>query len=243
MEQKTRFCIAGLLVASLIVMAGCKHKVQTPIATAPPLTPSPTASLTASPATVTAGEQVSLSWKTTNATTASIDGLGDVAASGTRNVTPSASTTYHLMAKGNGGTADAYGRVTVTQPPVAAAPAPTVTEEQEFTTNVKDVFFDYDEFNVRNSDETVLSRDAAFLKVHPEMKVVIGGYCDERGSNEYNLALGQDRAVSAEKTLIADGINASRIRIVSYGKEKPFCSDATDSCWQENRRAGFSLDR
>ncbi len=243
MDRKTRFFIAGLLAASLTAQVGCKHKVQTPVATALPVAPAPTANVTVSTAAVTAGEQVTLSWKTTNATTASIDGLGEVATSGTRNVTPSVSTTYHLVAKGNGGSADAYSRVTVTQPPVAAAPVPTMTEEQQFKAGVKDVFFDYDKFKVRNSDEAVLSQDAAFLRSHPGMKVIIGGYCDERGSNEYNLALGQSRADSAQKILIANGVDANRIRVISYGKEKPFCSEATDSCWQENRRAGFSLDR
>ena len=243
MDRKTRFFIAGLLVSSLAALAGCKHKVQTPVATAPPVAvPAPTADLTVSPAAVAAGQQVTLSWKTTNATTASIDGLGEVSVSGSRTVTPSTSMTYHLEAKSKGGTADAYGRVTVTQPQVAAA-TPTMTEEQEFKANVKDIFFDYDRYGVRNTDDAVLSQDAAFLKGHPDMKVLIGGYCDERGSDEYNLALGQNRADSAQKMLIADGISANRIRVISYGKEKLFCTDATESCWQENRRAGFSLDR
>ncbi len=147
------------------------------------------------------------------------------------------------MAKGNGGTADAYGRVTVTRAPVAAAAAPSMSEEEIFRQHVKDIFFDYDKYNVRNGDESVLSQDAAFLKSHPEMKVVIGGYCDERGSDEYNVALGQNRASSAEKLLIGSGVDANRIRVISYGKEKPFCTDDNESCWQENRRAGFALDR
>lgn len=244
MDRKTRFLIAGVLAASLMALAGCKHKVQTPVATAPPpVAPGPTADLTATPAAVTAGEQVTLSWQTTNATTVSIDGLGDVPISGARIVTPSTSTTYHLVAKGNGGSADAYGRVTVTQAPVAEAQVAAMTEEQQFKASVKDVFFDYDKFNVRNNDEVVLSQDAAFLKSHPDMKVVIGGYCDERGSNEYNLALGHKRADSAQKILIDNGVDPSRIRVISYGKEMSFCSDATEACWQENRRAGFSLDQ
>lgn len=243
MVRETRFFTGGLLVA-LITLAGCKHKVPTPVVAGPPLAPpAPTANLTASPAAVTEGQQVTLSWKTTNATAVSIDSLGEVAPFGTRNVTPSVSTTYHLVAKGDGGNTDAYGRVTVTQPVVAATQAPTMTDEQLFAAGVKDVFFDYDKFNVRNSDEAVLSQDAAFLQNHRNMKVIIGGYCDERGSDEYNLALGQNRANSTQKILIANGIDANRIRIVSYGKEKPFCSNATESCWQENRRAGFSLDR
>jgi peptidoglycan-associated lipoprotein len=75
------------------------------------------------------------------------------------------------------------------------------------------------------------------------VKVLIGGYCDERGSSEYNLALGQKRADSAKKGLVDAGVAASRIRVVSYGKEKPFCTESNEACWQKNRRAGFSLDR
>jgi len=118
-----------------------------------------------------------------------------------------------------------------------------MSDEQAFRANVKDIYFDYDKYDVRNDDESVLSQDAAFLKSHPDLKVVIGGYCDERGSDEYNLGLGQNRAASAQKVLVATGIPASRIRVISYGKEKPSCTDNTETCWQENRRAGFSLDR
>lgn len=243
MDRETKLSIALVVLASLVAIAGCKHKIQTPVAAVPPPPPAPTANLSASPSAVTAGDQVTLTWNTTNATGATIDGIGDVSTSGSKTVTPTASTTYHLVAKGNGGTADAYGRVTVNQPPVAAAPAPGMTEDQLFQANVRDIFFDYDKYNLRNNDEATLSQDAAFLKSHPEMKVVIGGYCDERGSNEYNLALGQNRADSAQKMLIASGIASNRIRVVSYGKEKPFCSDENESCWQENRRAGFALDR
>ncbi|MGA2890896.1 MAG: OmpA family protein [Terracidiphilus sp.] len=73
--------------------------------------------------------------------------------------------------------------------------------------------------------------------------VLIGGYCDERGSTEYNLVLGQNRAESVEKALVNTGVAASRLRVISYGKEKPFCTESTESCRQKNRRAGFSLDR
>jgi peptidoglycan-associated lipoprotein len=88
-----------------------------------------------------------------------------------------------------------------------------------------------------------LSKDAAYLNSHSNIKIVIGGYCDERGSDEYNLALGQNRADAAKNALVTAGVSASRIRVVSYGKEKPFCSESTEDCWQQNRRAGFSMDR
>jgi peptidoglycan-associated lipoprotein len=243
LDPSNRFSISAAVLISLVAVAGCRHKVQTPVATAPPPAPQPTATISASPDAVTAGEPITITWNSTNASTASIEGLGNVPTSGTRTITPSASTTYHLVARGDGGKADAYGRVTVNQPPVAAAPAPTMSEEEQFRANVKDIFFDYDKYNVRNGDESVLSQDAAFLKSHPEMKIVIGGYCDERGSDEYNLGLGQNRAASAQKSLVASGIDADRIRVISYGKEKPFCSDDTESCWQQNRRAAFALDR
>jgi peptidoglycan-associated lipoprotein len=72
---------------------------------------------------------------------------------------------------------------------------------------------------------------------------VIGGYCDERGSNEYNLALGQNRAEAAKNALVNAGVPSSNIRVISYGKEKPFCTQSTEECWQQNRRAGFSIDQ
>ena len=83
-------------------------------------------------------------------------------------------------------------------------------------------------------------KDASYLASHPDIKVVIGGYCDERGSNEYNIGLGQNRADAAKNALVTAGVAANRIRTISYGKEKPFCSESTEECWQQNRRAGFS---
>jgi peptidoglycan-associated lipoprotein len=237
-----RIVVPAAILVALVAVAGCKKKLPpTTTATAPPVTPAPTATLTASPSAVTAGNQVILSWNTTNATSASIDGLGDVATSGSKTVTPGASTTYHLVARGSGGTVDATARVTIVAPQPAAKAVNPVSAEDEFRANVQDVFFDYDKFALRSDAEAVLSRDASYLTSHPSLKIVIAGYCDERGSDEYNLALGQNRASSAEKVLINDGIAANRIHVVSYGKEKPFCSEATETCWQKNRRAGFGM--
>jgi peptidoglycan-associated lipoprotein len=192
---------------------------------------------------VSAGDQVQLTWRTTDATSVSIDGIGDVPTSGVKSVTPAISTTYHLVARGEGGSADASARVTVNAPPAVVVPANTMSAEEEFRANVQDAFFDYDTYDIRSDAQATLARDAAFLANHPQVKVVIGGYCDERGSNEYNLALGQNRADAAKNALVAAGVAAGRIRVVSYGKEKPFCSESTEECWQQNRRAGFTLDR
>ena len=133
----------------------------------------------------------------------------------------------------------------VNAPPAVEVPSttPTLSIEQEFKNNVQDAFFDYDTYDVRADAASVLSRDAAFLVSHPTVRVLLGGYCDERGSNEYNIALGQNRADAAKKALVDAGVAATRIRVISYGKEKPFCAESTEECWQQNRRAGFTLEK
>ena len=190
-----------------------------------------------------AGDQVQISWRTTDATTVSIDGIGDVPTSGVKTVTPAESTSYHLTARGAGGTADATARVTVNGPPAVVVPTRTRSADEEFKAGVQDIFFDYDTYDVRGDAQATLSRDASYLASNPSVKIVIGGYCDERGSNEYNLALAQNRADAAKNALVTAGVAASRIRVVSYGKEKPFCSESTEECWQQNRRAGFTPER
>lgn len=239
--HRLRSIAVPVLLAAMVAVAGCKKKVPpTPVATAPPVMPAPTATITATPSVVNAGNSVVLSWNTTNATTATIDGLGNVASSGSKTVTPTVSMSYRLVATGSGGTADATAGVTVNAPP-AVAKAPAISAEDEFRANMLDVFFDYDTYSMRSDAQAALVRDAAFLASHPAVNIVIGGYCDDRGSDEYNLALGQDRAKSTQKILEDNGVASSRIRIISYGKEKPFCSDATEACWQQNRRAGFTM--
>lgn len=242
MNRSMRFIAALFMVSALITVTGCKKKAAPeppPAATAPTL--APTAQISVTPSSVYAGDKVTLSWSSTNATSVTISGLGSVSTSGEKVLTADSSTNYHLEAKGDGGTTTADARLTVNAAPVASAPVQTETEEEAFKANMKDVFFDYDKYTIRSSDEQVLVADAAYLRAHPNEKIVIGGYCDERGSNEYNLALGQNRAESAQKMLVAAGIKADRIRVISYGKEKPSCTEATESCWQQNRRAGFAL--
>jgi peptidoglycan-associated lipoprotein len=112
-----------------------------------------------------------------------------------------------------------------------------------FKANVQDIFFDYDNYDMRTDAQATLAKDADFLVKHPDIKVVIGGYCDERGSDEYNIVLGQNRAQSTKTALVTAGVAADRIRVISYGKEKPFCTDSTEECWQLNRRAGFAIDK
>jgi len=245
LKRCIRLVFPVVLVLALVAVSGCKKKTPPPAPPAPPppAAPAPTVKISAQPDSISAGDQVALTWKSTDATTVSIDGIGDVPTSGTKTVTPTSSTNYHIVAKGEGGTAEDTARVTVTAPPPVAQPTHTMSAEEEFKANVSDIFFDYDAYDVRPDAQTTLSKDAAYLTSHPDIKIVIGGYCDERGSAEYNLALGENRANSAKTALVNDGVSASRIRVVSFGKEKQFCSEATESCYQQNRRAQFSIDR
>lgn len=104
--------------------------------------------------------------------------------------------------------------------------------------NVKNIYFDFDRYDIRPGDAKVLEADAAWLKSN-DMLVLVVGQCDERGTVEYNLALGDRRARAAMNYLVAYGITADRISTISYGKERPVCSEHTEACWALNRRAHF----
>jgi peptidoglycan-associated lipoprotein len=229
----------------MLLLAGCHKKVAPTPAPAPPaVTPavSPTASISADPSVIEQGRATTLTWKTTDATDVSVTGLGKVPVINSQVVSPTESTTYTITAKGPGGTVQESARVTVNKPaPVAVVP-PDMTEEQLFAQNVHDIYFAYDKYDVPESDSSIVESDAAFLAKYPDMKVVIGGHCDERGSAEYNLVLGQNRAESLRDALVTAGVPASRIRVVSYGKEKPFCTDEDEACWHKNRVDHLTLD-
>jgi peptidoglycan-associated lipoprotein len=132
-------------------------------------------------------------------------------------------------------------RVTVNQPPPPPPTTSSLSEDELFAQNVSDIYFNYDRYNLRPEDAPIVEKDANFLSQHPNMNIVIEGHCDDRGSEEYNLALGQSRADSFKKALISAGINAGRIKAITYGKEKPFCTEDTDACWQQNRRDHLTL--
>ncbi len=151
---------------------------------------------------------------------------------------------YTITATAAGGASvQATARVTVTPAPPPPSVPPSMTEEELFAQNVHDIYFDYDKYDLRPADASTATQDAAFLKSHPNMKILIEGHCDDRGSAEYNLALGENRAASLKKALINDGVDASRIRVISYGSEKPFCTEENETCWQQNRRDHLKLDR
>ena len=227
-------------LSALLMLGACKKKAAPPPPPPPPPPPAPTASISVSPSTIQGGQSASLTWQTSNATDVSIDGIGAVQPNGSQSVSPSESTTYHLTAKGSGGTQEATARLTVTAPPPPPPPpTPSVTDEDLFSQNIKDVYFDYDKADVRGDQQGSVQADSSFLGQHTNMNVLIEGHCDERGSTEYNLALGDRRASAVKDALVAAGVNGSRIKTISYGKEKPFCSESNEACWQQNRRGHF----
>ncbi|MEO6924221.1 MAG: OmpA family protein [Bryocella sp.] len=243
-------CTSFALVGAL-ALSGCHKKTSTlpPLAANAPDSsgPPPTASITADPLAIDLGQSVVLNWRTTNATAVSIDGIGQVALNGTQTVSPANSTNFHLVAKGDGGVTEANVRVTVNVPVAPTVPTGNADgamgSEAAFHQNVQDVFFGYDSYELDSTAKSSVQNAAAYLAAHPAIKVLIGGYCDDRGSAEYNITLGEDRANSAKTALVAAGIAPNRLRVVSYGKERQFCTEANESCWQQNRRAQFSLDR
>jgi len=223
------------VLTTLALMTACNTK-KTVKVTPPATTPAPvapTATLSASPDVIQQGQSTTLTWQTTDAADITIEGLGTVAASGSRSVTPSASRTYTLIAKGPGGASQATARITVN--PVAAQAQPP-RENQGDQLNIKDVFFNFDDAKLRSDEAPVAQNDARFLSQHPDIKVLVEGHCDDRGSELYNLALGVKRANTVRDALVQQGIDPSRIKTISYGKEKPFCSEENEECWQQNRR-------
>jgi len=225
-----------VMLGAVMMLGACKKKATPPPPPPPPPPPEPTASISVSPNTIQAGQSASLTWQTSNATDVSIDGIGAVQPNGSQSVSPTDSTTYHLTAKGSGGSQEATARLTVTQAPAPPPSTPSVSDEDLFSQNVKDVYFDYDKADVRGDQQSSIQADVQFLNQHSNMNITVEGHCDDRGSTDYNLALGDQRASAVKNALTAGGVSASRIKTISYGKEKPFCTESNEACWQQNRR-------
>jgi peptidoglycan-associated lipoprotein len=241
-----------IVLAAEFIFTAC-HKNRPPMAPLPqppeattPAPPGPpVCKLTAEPAAVDQGSSVTLSWTSQNATDVNIDPtLGKQLTEGSTTASPSESTTYILTATGPGGSATCTARVTVS---AVAPPAPSVSEENiqgaagAASNALQDIFFDYDSADLRPDAENTLKADAAFLKAHPGVAVSIQGNCDQRGSEEYNLGLGQRRAAAARSYLANLGVPANEMTSISYGKDRLVCTDNTEDCWQRNRRDHFEL--
>ena len=228
----------------LVVSAGCRHQLAKQISPAPAVTPppaQPTVTLQASRSDISRGQSTNLRWSAINATSVSVTPqVGRVAAEGTTSVTPAQSTTYTATAIGPGGSATSSARVTVSVPsPVASTPQPSL--EELFNKEVRDAFFDYDKASVRDDARSALSKTAEFLRSYPQIAIAIEGHCDERGSTEYNVALGDRRSAAAKDFLVQQEVASDRIQTLSYGKERPFCTQGNEQCWQQNRRAHFRM--
>ncbi len=254
-QSSARCCWSALVLFA----AGCAKKVPPPPPPPPPPTatpappPPPAApvinSFTAEPSTIEPGQSSTLRWSISNATDMSIDhGVGAVQSQGQRQVFPSTSTSYTLTARGPGGMDSRSVTVQVSSPPPPPPPAasaaavyraPTLLQQQG-----QDAFFDFDMSEIRADGRDALTKDAALLKQifqqDPNFSVVVEGHCDERGSAEYNLALGDRRATAAKDFLVQLGVPADRLKTISYGKERPQCTEASEDCWQKNRRAHLS---
>ena len=236
-QLNMKWILLMMALGALLMLGACKKKVAPPPPPPPPAPPAPTASISVDPNTIQAGGSASLTWQTSNATDVSIDGIGAVQPNGSQSVSPTDSTTYHLVAKGAGGTQEATARLTVTQAPPPPPPTANVTDQDLFNQNVKDVYFDYDKSDVRGDQQTSIQADAQFFTQHTNMSFTIEGHCDERGSTEYNLALGDQRARAAEDFLSSAGVSKTQLTVISYGKSRPICTDDNETCWQRNRRA------
>ena len=167
-------------------------------------------------------------------------------ATGNRAVNPQSSVTYQATAMGPGGTATDTARITVNVPPPPPTPPPPaprppdVSIDELFRQNVQDIHFDFDKAEVKPDQVSILQGNATWLKSNPNVRFTIEGNCDERGSEEYNLGLGDRRANATKEFLISQGVAANRIMTVSYGEERPVCREQTEGCWEMNRRAHFS---
>jgi len=243
--------LVGILV--MVVAAGACHKrtaapvVPAPATTSaavPPPPPEPSCNLTAEPASVDLGQSVTVSWESHDATDLDLEpGGGKQQARGSTSVAPKESTTYTLAVSGPGGKGSCSVRLTVTVPPPPAQPA--VKEESIGATaesTLKDAFFDLDKADIRPDAQQALTSDAEFLKGHPEVKITVEGHCDQRGSEEYNLGLGDRRATNAKSFLANLGVTGERMSTISFGKDRPVCKEANEDCWQQNRRAHLVVE-
>lgn len=251
--RKKYIVLSLLALALLLFAAGCKKKIPAPAPPPPPPVAetkpaAPTiATFVAEPSTIDRGQSSTLRWVVEGADEVSINnGIGTVMASGTRQVFPSNTTTYVLTARNAGGSVTRSVTVNVNVPP---PPAPPKTEApkaslQERVNQLVDAYFDYDKFNIRPDASSALTQDSDALKSifrdFPSASLILGGYCDPRGSAEYNLGLGDRRARSAMDFLSNLGVDTGKLKPVSYGEEIQVCSEANEDCYQRNRRVHFA---
>lgn len=256
--SKSRWSVVIMMVLIAVFAMSCKKKVkalpppppEAEVRNVPPPPPPTRPSILAfsvEPTTIEPGQSATLRWNVSGATSISIDqGIGHVSPTDTHTVTPRESTTYTLTAVGpSGGQSTATATVTVTSAaPPPPSTTPTLSLDERISRQVQDIYFDYDQFTVRDDARGVMATNAVALKSifhdYPSATVIIEGHCDERGSAEYNLGLGDKRASATRDYLVQLGVPIDKLKSVSYGKERPVCNEANESCYQKNRRAHFA---
>jgi peptidoglycan-associated lipoprotein len=236
----------GAMITAVLAVAfaaGCAKKpaaAPPPPPPPPPAAARPTVSIQANPTSINKGDSTTLSWTSTDATQLTISpDVGAVTAQGSTKATPQDSTTYTITASGPGGSADSSVRVTVTAPPPPPPQQEAIDYDKLFLQEVRDAYFDFNKADVRADAREALAKTADFLRKYPQIRVTIEGHCDERGSTEYNLVLGDRRAAAVKSYLVSLGISADRMTTTSLGKERPFCTESTEECWQKNRVGHF----
>ncbi len=260
-SQLAKVSSVFLTLMLLISAAGCKKKVPPPAPPPPPPpidrpAPAPTVSkpainsFSAEPTRIEKGQAATLRWSISNATDMTIDqSIGAVQSQGSRQVYPSATTTYSLIANGPAGSDTRSVTVEVSSapppPPTAPTVQPTLNGQEMLVREGQDAYFDYDKNDIRADASQALTSDADLLKRvfarEPALIVIIEGHSDERGSAEYNLGLGDRRATAAKEFLVQLGVPVDRLKTLSYGKERPQCTEATEDCYQKNRRAHLTV--
>lgn len=249
-----RRATVALAAVMLVALTACGKKKAATTTPPPPPPQAPAAEkpvinfFNAEPSTIEKGQGSSLRWSISNATNITIDqGIGQVSPNGRRTVYPADTTTYTLSAASSQGeSTTSTVTVTVSTPPTTPAPvpAPPQSAAEMLAGQVKDVYFDYDKDDIRDDQQATLQGDATALKqifaAHPDFTVVIEGNCDERGSAEYNLGLGDRRASKTKEALVGMGVPADKLRTISYGKERPVCTDQAEECYQRNRHCHFA---
>ena len=247
----------ALTAALTLLIAGCHKKAPPPPPPPPATAPAPETVakpvinyFSAEPSTVNTGQPSSLRWSVTGAATIEIDnGIGQVSPDGRRAVYPTTTTTYTLTATGPGGASSAQTTVAIASPPPGPPPAPVEqpTAAQILARQVQDLHFDYDKSDIRPEDQSIVQQDASALKqifaIDANFVVTIEGHCDERGSAEYNIGLGDRRASATKDALTALGVPGDKLKTISYGKERPLCTDADEACYARYRRAHFSSNQ
>lgn len=254
MLLKRNWSVICIAIALVVFSAGCKKKAAPPpppppppqAAPAPPPPAAPDISeFSAEPSSIERGQSSTLRWSVSNANQITIDnGVGSVQASGSRSVYPNDTTTYTLRATGPGGTLSKSATVTVTAPPPPPPPPPAKPNLSERMNALQDAYFDYDKSDIREDARSALTKDADLLKAifqdFPDAVITIEGHCDERGSAEYNLGLGDRRSTAAKDFLVQLGVSTDKLKTISYGKERPVCTESNEDCWQRCRHVHFS---